>query len=74
MDDTYHNKRQRDIALLCMKYNIIPDREVALKNYSDSAFRANQVPNGEAFQQYKSAQLFELTNGVFLNKQYRKQK
>lgn len=51
-----------------MKHGIIPDREQAIKNYSDSIGKVNQINNRSIFCYYKTSQLFELPNGVSLNK------
>jgi len=50
----HHNKTQRELALLCAQYDIVPDKQLAMKNYSESAAKANQITNGNAFQFYKT--------------------
>ena len=69
---SYHNRAQRDLALLCTKYDIVPDKELAMKNYSDSMAKANQIVDGSLFNYYKTGQMFDIAKGVTLNKELKK--
>jgi hypothetical protein len=59
---------------LCAQYDIIPDKDLASKHYSDSIAKANLVTGQPIFTFYKKGYLFELANGVSLNKDVKKQK
>ena len=43
MDKSYHNKNQRQLAKICAEYNIVPEKELATKNYSDSVSKVNMI-------------------------------
>jgi hypothetical protein len=43
-----------------------------MKNYSESAAKANQITDGNAFQFYKTGQMFDLPHGVTLNKEVKR--
>ena len=73
MDKSYHNQRQRQLARLCAFYDIIPDKESAAKNYSDSIAKANMVTGQPIFNYYKKGYLFEIGNGISLNKDVKRQ-
>lgn len=70
----HHNKTQRDLALLCARFDIVPKKDLALKNYSESAAKANMITSGNAFAFYKTGQMFDLPHGVTLNKEVKRQR
>jgi hypothetical protein len=74
MDDSYHNRNQKSLALICTQYNIVPDKHLAMKNYSESATRANQIGSDSIFRVYKTGQLYDIAKGISLNKDVKQQR
>lgn len=52
----------------------MPNKILALKNYSESAAKANMIADGNVFQFYKTGQMFDLSCGVTLNKEVKRQR
>eukprot|EP00347_Sterkiella_histriomuscorum_P021794 403332744 len=75
LSDAYHSKTKRKLADLIVKFDLKLERSKALENYSQSTAIVNQYGDeSSVYSFYKTGQMFNMANGVSINKEKKKQK